>query len=119
MSANLQSITRVHRTWDNPKKIGHNTLAWNDGKDWAVRYHSTVVCQWNDADKTLFINTSGWFTSTTLQRIRHALEHVNLKLSTHDLKGKWRVMDWKGNAWTIRSNSLKLRWVDEIWVRVE
>ncbi len=124
--AQLQSISRVNRTWQEPKKIGHNTTAWNDGASWGVRYHYTNVCSFDAATQTLFVSHGGWRTTTTLQRIRHALYEVGLQLSTSDLPGKWRVMDYKGNAWTMRSKSIKLRRVsddkrnfgDAAWERV-
>jgi hypothetical protein len=116
--AQLIPIRHVLRTWQNPKKIGHNTTAWNDGQSWGMRYHYTNVCGYDYDTQTLFVSTGGWFTCTTLQRIREALYHVGLELSTHDLPGKWRVMDYKGNAWTIRGNSLKLRRFGDTWERV-
>ncbi len=122
----MARLTDIHAmkpcTWQHPRKIGHNTLAWKDNTgDFAIRYHSTVVVQYDSATRTLYVNTSGWFSVTTLQRIRHGLDYLGLRLSTSDLKGKWRVMDYHGNAYTIRGNSITLRkvtdWAD--WQRIE
>ena len=83
-----------------------------------MRYHYTVVVSYSASCQTLFVNTSGWFSNSTLQRIRHGLGELGLNLSTSDLKGKWRVMDNHGNAFTIRGNSITLRFVKGEWIRV-
>lgn len=108
--ARLQPIYTVKPLgWQHPKKVGHNTLVWRDvDQSYSVRYHSTVVVNYDQSREVLYINTNGWFSKTTLERIRYGLAHVGLELSTRDLKNKWRVMDHKGNAWTIRGNSLTL-----------
>ncbi len=119
--ARLDSLSTMVRSWDNPKRIGHNTLAWRDTSgSFSIRYHSTVVVNWDAETQTLFVNTSGWFSKTTLERIRHGLFYVDMQLSTSDLKGKWRVMERFGHAaFTMRGNSLRLQKRHGEWFRVE
>lgn len=117
--ARLESLATMVRNWDNPKKIGHNTKAWRDETgSFSIRYHSTVVVSWDAATQILFVNTNGWFSVTTLQRIRHGLFYVDLWLDTQDIKGKWRIRDHSHNAFTMRGNSIKLRKTNDGWVRV-
>ena len=119
--ARLQDIGWASRVFDRNgvKRIGHNTkLHWLFG-GWALQYHSTTVVSFRETDYgvELTVNTGGWFSVTTLQRIRHGLAAVNLQLVV-ELGGKWRVMDHKGNAWTIRGNKLMLRHDGNEWSRV-
>lgn len=117
--AHLQSLATMVRNWDNPKKIGHNTTAWRDSEgSFSIRYHSTVVVSWDEATQTLFVNTSGWFTKTTLERIRHGLFYLDLRLDTQDLPGKWRVRDYNHNAFTMRGDSIKLQKICGEWKRI-
>lgn len=117
--ARLQCLNSFQRDWKNPKKIGHNTIAWRDGSgDFAILYHHTVIVQYSHSDGVLYVNTGGWYSMTTLQRIRFGLSYLNLDLSTQDLKGKWRVMDHKGNAFTIRGNNICLERTNYEWKRV-
>jgi len=112
--AHLKSVKTIR--WSDPTnlvKIGHNTYAWrNHEGNYAVQYHSTWVVQFrraieDDSFDYLIVNTGGWFSQTTAERIHHALD--GFRLSTRDLPGRWRVMDHFGNAWTIRGNQLILR----------
>lgn len=117
--AHLLPISAIVCDWQHPRKIGHNTKAWHDrDHNFSIRYHSTNVVSYNHADQALFVNTNGYLTKTTLERIRHGLFQLGLRLSTNDLKGKWRVMDNCGNAFTIRGNSIKLQRVNGEWQRI-
>jgi hypothetical protein len=117
--AHLKSIKTIR--WSDPTnlvKLGHNTYAWrNRDGNYAIRYYSTWVVQFHhatvdDSYDYLVVNTNGWFSKTTAERIHHGLDGqfgLNFYLSTTDLPGRWRVMDNKGNAFTIRGNQLILR----------
>lgn len=53
------------------RKIGNNTILYRqNGGDIAVRYHYTDIIIYHSND-TITINTGGWWTVTTLQRINH------------------------------------------------
>lgn len=114
MSAHLKSIWSVKPG----NKIGHNTRVQRDENGWIIIYHKTPVVIRNGLDQTLEINTGGWETPTTAQRIRHGLREFGLILNTWDFKGYWRVQDQKGNAWTIRGSRLRLKQSDTGWARV-
>ncbi len=108
--ARLQSIATIVCNPDQMRRIGHNTYAWHDrNHSFELRYHRTNVVQFCADAGVLVVNTGGWFTNTTSERIHHALRQLDLRLSTTDLPNRWRVMDSFGNAWTIRGNSIKLR----------
>lgn len=119
--ANLSNLKKLQgrSSHDNFKRIGHNTkaCAYFNGS-FAIKYHSTTVIDFEAATRTLVVQTNGWFSVTTLQRIRFGLDYLGLSLSTSDLKGKWRVMDNHGNAFTLRGNSIKLRQTNGEWARV-
>ena len=118
--AQLKALHTIKaKGWQHPIKIGHNTKAWRDlDGSYSIRYHSTVVVNWDAANCLLYVNTNGWFSKTTLERIRFGLDYLGLSLSTNDIKGHWRVMDRKGNAFTIRGNNIKLALASEGWKRI-
>jgi hypothetical protein len=122
--ANLQSISWATKVFDRNgfKRIGHNTRLMRTQCGWALEYHRTDVVQFDhfasSSVRELTVNTGGWRTTTTAQRIRHGLHELGLTLSTTDLRGEWRVMDRKGNAWTIRGDRLTLRHDGIEWTRV-
>lgn len=107
--ARLDSIDRKITGWQNPRRIGHNTTAWCDALgSFGLRYHYTNVVSYDAQEWIMFISHAGWMTKTTAQRIDHGLRQMGLRLLTSDLPNRWRVADHKGNAWTIRGNSLRL-----------
>lgn len=126
--ARLQSISSVRLHGDAcgvEKKIGHNTWVSRTPKGWILTYHRTDVVQYReDADGTraLTVNTGGWRTKTTLERIRHALHEVGLCVICEDLFGsrEWRVATYDGAyAFTINGRGLMLHQEgDGIWKRV-
>ena len=50
------------------KKIGNNTYLVDRGTEISIRYHNTDIITYRQ-DGTCMINTDGWWTVTTLQRI--------------------------------------------------
>jgi len=122
--AKLQDIAWASRVFDchGQKRIGHNTKLHRVDGGWSLQYHSTRVAELVEfpsiGARRLTINTGGWFSVTTAQRIRHALQEVGLMLVTNDLPGRWRVMDRRGNAFTIRGNKLMLRHDGNEWQRI-
>lgn len=108
--ANLRTISHVKRDghWHS---IGYKTkVRFSEGyKDrFEVYHYNTKIVAWDG--ETLFVNTAGWFSKTTAERIRHALAAypINLQLLTRDLPNRWRIADYRGNAWTIRGNYISL-----------
>lgn len=117
--AQLTSLGMIVCDWQHPRKIGHNTYAWHDSDhNFSVKYHKTYVVFYDASTKELYVTTNGWFTKTTAERIHHALHQLSLSLSTTDLPGRWRVMDYNGNAFTIRGHNLRLKNVNGQWHRV-
>lgn len=90
------------------RRIGHNTRVETTPSGFVLTYHQTgVVRFYGGSDvRRVLVNTGGWFSVTTAQRIRHGLREIGLSLTTEN--GKWRVEDRKGNAWTIRGTLLSL-----------
>lgn len=117
--ANLIPIAKLvgPRRWNKTVKIGFKTVACRSDDGFMVRLHSTTVIAYNTADNKLLVNTGGWHSGITAQRIRHGLAYLGLQLLTSDLPGRWRVADYKGNAWTIRGNSIKLVKRNGEWYR--
>lgn len=111
--AQLIPLQRINTEWRNPRRIGYKTTAWHNTDGWSIRLHYTNVCSYDAATATLFVSTGGWHSGITAQRIRHGLAELGLQLLTSDLPGRWRVADYKGNAFTIRGNSIKLRRISD------
>lgn len=87
------------------KKIGHHTYLertpWNGV---AVRLHATHVVTF-DQDGTITLNTGGWFTTTTKDRINAVLPQ-RYRVSSH--KGTWHLFDHNRIAGTFASNRLTI-----------
>jgi hypothetical protein len=119
--AHLQSI---YKPTNGPRKVGHNTRIDRGSNFCTVTYHRTTVFTWNIdelGNERIVVNTGGWFTKTTAERINYALGLVvTLSLLTRDLPNVWRVTDNHGNAWSIRGRTLTLKRdvTDQTWVRV-
>lgn len=119
--ANLQNISAVKP--GHSKKIGHNTTMQrhNSGMHhFSLRYHSTTVVEY--LGNTLIVNTGGWFSKTTAERMRHGLycSGTGLRLTTDGLAGQrgvWRVYSPQGDAWTVRGSKLILVRTDTGWRR--
>lgn len=123
--ARLQDIAWAYRVSCNKGeyRVGHNTRLFRIENGWRLRYHSTDVVESVDfpsiGAKRVTVNTGGWRTSTTAQRVHHALLAVGLRLTTNDRwSGDWRVLDGRGNAFTIRGNKLMLRHDGNEWSRI-
>lgn len=108
--AQLRSLSHIKRDaqWHT---VGYKTKAWfsADHTRFEIKHHRTTIVSYDG--EFLRIGTGGWFSKTTAERIRHAIEvyPIRLQLLTRDLPNRWRVADHKGNAWTIRGNSITLR----------
>lgn len=97
-------------------RAGHNTKFYSPRYgSFSFMYHSTnvvMVHTYSSGAMDIEINTGGWFSTTSAQRIRHALDAVGLQLLTtesfYNRKGEWRVADYAGNAFTIRGSKLRL-----------
>lgn len=121
--ARLQDIAWAYRVSNNKGeyRVGHNTRLFRIENGWRLRYHSTDVVESVDypsiGARRLTVNTGGWHSVTTLQRIRHGLAALDLQLVV-ELDGKWRVTDRKGNAFTIRGDKIMLRHDGHEWQRI-
>lgn len=117
--ARLKSISHIREcSWQHPKRIGFKTVAWRQGETFSLRLHGIQVVFWDALNKQLQISTCGWRSNMTLQRIRHGLAEIGLTLSTHDIKGHWRVMCPNGQAFTIFGNGTTLKMVRGEWMRL-
>jgi len=113
------------RRWNKLSKIGFKTKAINSDDGFRIELYRTGVVAWSSRDARLLVNTDGWSTKITAERIRHGLEPLGLALLTSDLPGRWRVADLTtGEAWslryTLRGPSLRLQRDDQgNWHRVQ
>lgn len=67
------------------RKVANNTYLHRVGDDIAVRLHETDVVTFH-ADGTATLNTGGWFTMTTKDRINHWLP-AGIRLESN--RGRW------------------------------
>lgn len=78
------------------RKIGHNTtaevLAGPSGKSIGIRYHSTYVAMFH-ADGTVTLNTGGWHSSTTKQRLNAVLP-MSVRVFQQDYAWYVQVGGW-------------------------
>lgn len=87
-------------------KVGTvSTTVSNDGVYTIVTYHSTQIVKFNE--KEIILNTGGWSTSTTKNRMNQASNQFNLGYQVWQEKGEWFVQ-WKNGLtqmW-LNTNSL-------------
>jgi hypothetical protein len=114
-----QLIALSHVPRGKNMRLGHNTRGYREGGISGVIYHRTEVVT-RDAEKRIVtVRTGGWRSRTTKERVHHGLIGSGLTLSTHDLPGKWRLLDGNGNAFTMRGNTIKLQRDDAgVWSRL-
>lgn len=62
----------------------------------SVKYHDTVVIQWNSQGITL--NSGGWKTATTKTRINQASAEFDLGICVYQEKRKWFVTTPQGET---------------------
>ncbi len=108
--AKLKDVIGYHHASDilskrDRLKLGHNT--WlervppmgapsQQGKEsFQIVYHQTPVVTYY-ADGTIFLNTGGWDTVTTRQRLGHYLSPHGF--SCHRIKGRTRITD-RAKGW--------------------
>ncbi len=70
------------------------TSVYTDDSGWTcIKYHHTVVFKImaiNDV-KTVRLNSGGWRTNTTKERMNHGFFTHNLPYAVHQVKGEWFV----------------------------
>jgi hypothetical protein len=72
------------------------TSVFVDGTGWTcVKYVNTIVFSIRDMAgvKTVRLNSGGWRTNTTKERMNHGFFTYNLPYVVHQLKGAWRVLN--------------------------
>ena len=75
-------------------KLGtHCTTVSKSEEVTRVTYHQTVVVAFND--KEIVLDSGGWRSATTKQRINQASNQFGLNLSVYQSKGDWYV-DYQG-----------------------
>lgn len=79
-----------------PLKKKGNTKIWEDGNGYTgVRLYSTDIVIFND--NVIKLNSGGWRTTTTKNRINQASEEFHLGLSVYQRKGEWFAQSVCGN----------------------
>lgn len=73
------------------RRIGHNTSVVRDYDSFAIRYHRTNIITFRP-DGDVIVNTGGWHTRTTLDRIRYFLPWLELRVKD----GRWEVPNEDG-----------------------
>lgn len=69
------------------RKIANNTYAQRRGNDIAVMLHATDIITFHD-DGTITLNTGGWLTMVTKERMNR---YLPAEVQVHSVKGRWRV----------------------------
>ncbi len=72
------------------KPISTSTRVVQRGEDYAVRYHETDVVTYK-ADGSIVLNTGGWLTMTTKERMT---EHLPAGYRVASVKGRWFLMTY-------------------------
>lgn len=70
-----------------------------------VQYHHTRVVEWNDRE--IILNTNGWFTSTTRNRMNQASNEFGLDFSVYQKDHQWYVA-YKGDYLSFKSDKVVL-----------
>jgi len=74
------------------KKIGNNTYVGRENGTVYVRLHSTKVVQIK-SDGSVILNSGGWQTSTTKDRINQVLSALNKSEGVEQKKFEWFLGD--------------------------
>lgn len=69
-----------------------------------ILYYTTIVA-WND--KEIILNTGGFETNTTKQRMNQTAQEFNLDFSVFQKKGVWYV-NYKGEVVEFKTNTVTL-----------
>ncbi len=83
----------------------NNTTVTNVKGDTIVVYHETAVVVFND--KTITLDTGGWFTKTTKTRMMQASNQFDLGFTISTKGGTWFV-DFKGTTVEFNGNVVEL-----------
>lgn len=75
------------------RKLANNTYLEPRGDDLAVKLHDTDVVTIHP-DGTLTLNSGGWLTATTKDRMNQALREVEAPLQIRTEKGRWYIGQW-------------------------
>jgi len=67
----------------NRRKIGNNTYLTRDGENITMLYHSTKVVV-VDPKNNITLNTGGWFTASTKERMNWALARTGYRIIQHN-----------------------------------
>ncbi len=82
-----------------------NTTVTNVKGDTIVTYHETAVVVFND--KTITLDTGGWFSKTTKSRMTQASNQFDLGFRVYAKGGTWFV-DFKGTTVEFDGNVVEL-----------
>lgn len=86
------------------KKKGNTSVRVEDGST-IVRYHDTDVVKFNN--KVIVLNTGGWFSATTKDRMNTASFEFNLGYKVAQVKGEW-VVTYNGEKLHMKNSMLFL-----------
>ena len=87
---------RKRHTMSRMNKIGSTaTNIRTENGETIVRYHSTDVVRFTA--KKIVLNSGGWFTSTTKNRMNQTARQFDLGYGIYQLKGNWYV-SFKGKT---------------------
>lgn len=86
---------------------GVATTVYHDEHDdmMKVIYHGTVVVAWDNTN--IILNTGGWFTATTKNRMNQASNQYRLGYGVYQKAGEWFV-DFKGETIKFEGHNLTL-----------
>lgn len=88
----------------------HTAIGKENNGDRYVQYHQTKVVTWND--KEIVLNTGGWMTNTTRNRMNQTSNEFDLNFSVYQKEGAWYVA-YKGDYLPFKSNTMRLSRIDE------
>lgn len=68
-----------------------NTSIKNENSIITVRFHETDIITHDTKNKTIILDSGGWRTPTTKNRINQYLSENNIGLGIFQKKGKWYI----------------------------
>ena len=86
------TTTRESNKWlrDHNIRTGNTEVRFHDGRT-IVRLHSTDIVDVDTKDNTITLNTGGWNTVTTKERMNAVLRAVNSPYHVHQRDFQWYV----------------------------
>jgi hypothetical protein len=76
----------------------------NSADDLIVRYHDTDVVRVSST--LVYLDTGGWFTKSTKDRINQAANQYDLGFNVHQKARQWFVVTKRGDTFQFKANAI-------------